>query len=128
MLSVMLPFLPPMYSGTKGILDIMSYSSAVAGIVTVLGIVFLYSVYFKLYGLNKDRKRKTKISVNTYVTSLGNCKSKSRQFYCFSAAGLPYRMERIPIGKEEYDSIDHGIRVIVNYPKIGKRFLSWIKV
>jgi len=33
-LSVVLPFLPPKYSGQKAMLDMMSYSAAAAGIVT----------------------------------------------------------------------------------------------
>ena len=55
-ISFILPFLPPKYSGTKAMLDIMSYSQAVAGIVTVFGAVFLWSVYYMLYGLHKDLK------------------------------------------------------------------------
>ena len=64
-LSFILPFLPPKYSGNKAMLDIMSYSAAVAGIVTVFGVVFLWSVYFMLHGLYKDLKQKIKICVKT---------------------------------------------------------------
>lgn len=127
-LSVILPMLPPKYSGTKAMLDIMSYSSAVAGIVTVLGIVFLWSVYYMLYGLHKDLKNKTKIAINTYVTAAGSGKYKGREFFYFSAAGLPYRIGRIPLNKEVFADMKIGDPVIVEYSKSGKRFLSWIKV
>lgn len=127
-LSVILPVLPPKYSGTKAMLDIMSYSSAVAGIVTVLGIVFLWSVYYMLYGLHKDLKHKTKIAANTYVTAAGSGKYKGREFFYFSAAGLPYRIGRIPLNKEDFENMKIGDPVIIEYSKYGKRFLSRIKV
>lgn len=127
-LSVILPMLPPKYSGTKAMLDIMSYSSAVAGIVTVLGIVFLWSVYYMLYGLHKDLKNKTKIAVNTYVTAAGSGTYKGREFFYFSAAGLPYRIGRIPVDKEVFDKLKKGDPVVVEYSKYGKRFLCLEKV
>jgi len=127
-ISLILPFLPPKYSGNKAMLDIMSYSSAFAGIVIILGIVFLWSVYYLLFGLHKDLKQKTKVCVNTHIRSTGSGKYKGREFFYFSAAGLPYRLGRIPISKEEYNSINTGSRVIVNYSKFGKRLLSWTKV
>ncbi len=127
-LSVILPVLPPKYSGTKAMLDIMSYSTAVAGIVTVLGIVFLWSVYYMLYGLHKDLKHKTKIAANTYVTAAGSGKYKGREFFYFSAAGLPYRIGRIPLNKEDFENMKIGDPVIIEYSKYGKRFLSRIKV
>jgi len=126
-LSVILPFLPPKYSGNKAMLDIMSYSSAVAGIVTVFGVVFLWSVYFMLYGLHKDLKHKIKVCVSTYVTSIRGGKYKGREFYYFSAAGLPYRISRVPVNKDEFESIKDGDKVIVYYSKFGKRLLVWIK-
>jgi len=122
-LSVILPFLPPKYSGNKAMLDIMSYSAAVAGIVTVFGVVFLWSVYFMLYGLYKDLKQKIKICVRTYVTSTDSGKYKGKEFYYFSAAGLPYRIGRIPVNKDEFESIKKGDDIIVHYSKFGKRFL-----
>jgi len=127
-ISFILPFLPPKYSGTKAMLDIMSYSQAVAGIVTVFGAVFLWSVYYMLYGLHKDLKHKTKIAVKTYVTSMGSGKYKGKQYFYFSAAGLPYRIGRIPLNKEVFADMKIGDPVIVEYSKSGKRFLSWIKV
>lgn len=127
-ISFILPFLPPKYSGTKAMLDIMSYSSAVAGIVTVLGIVFLWSVYYMLYGLHKDLKNKTKIAINTYVTATGSGKYKGREFFYFSAAGLPYRIGRIPVDKEVFDKLKKGDPVVVEYSKYGKRFLCLEKV
>jgi len=127
-LSVILPFLPPKYSGNKAMLDIMSYRSAVAGIVTVFGVVFLWSVYFMLYGLHKDLKHKTKIAVNTYVTSTGGSKYKGKQYFYFSVAGLPYRISRVPINKDEFDMLKKGDPAIVEFSKFGKRFLRWIKV
>jgi hypothetical protein len=122
-ISFILPFLPPKYSGSKAMLDIMSYGSAVAGIVTVFGVVFLWSVYFMLYGLYKDLKQKTKICVKTYVTSTGSGKYKGKEFYYFSAAGLPYRIGRIPVSKDEFESIKKGDEIIVHYSKFGKRLL-----
>jgi hypothetical protein len=127
-ISFILPFLPPKYSGTKGMLDIMSYSQVVAGIVTVFGVVFLWSVYYMLYGLHKDLKHKTKIAVNTYVTSTGGSKYKGKQYFYFSAAGLPYRISRVPINKDEFDMLKKGDQVVAEYSKFGKRFLGWIKV
>lgn len=127
-ISLVLPFLPAKYSGNKAMLDIMSYSSAFAGIVVILGIVFLWSVYYLLFGLYKDLKQKTKVCVSTHIKSTGSGKYKSRDFFYFSAAGLPFRLGKIPISKEEYDSINPGSRVIVNYSKFGKRFLSWTKI
>jgi len=124
LLSVILPFLPPKYSGNKAMLDIMSYSAAVAGIVTVFGVVFLWSVYFMLYGLYKDLKQKIKICVKTYVTSTGSGKYKGKEFYYFSAAGLPYRIGRIPVSKDEFESMKKGGDIIVHYSKFGKRLLS----
>lgn len=126
-ISLILPFLPPKYSGNKSMLDIMSYSSAFAGIVVILGIVFLWSVYYLLFGLYKDLKQKIKVCVSTHIKSTGSGKYKSRDFFYFSAAGLPFRLGKIPISKEEYNSINPGSRVIVNYSKFGKRFLSWTK-
>lgn len=127
-ISFVLPFLPPKYSGSKGMLDIMSYSQAVAGIVTVLGVVFLWSVYFMLYGLHKDLKHKTKIAVNTYVTSTGGSKYKGKQYFYFSAAGLPYRISRVSVNKDEFDMLKKGDPAIIEFSKFGKRFLRWIKV
>lgn len=122
-LSVILPFLPPKYSGNKAMLDIMSYSSAVAGIVTIFGVVFLWSVYFMLYGLYKDLKQKIKICVKTYVTSTGSGKYKGSEFFYFSAAGLPYRISKVPVSKDEFESIKKGDEIIVRYSKFGKRLL-----
>jgi len=122
-LSVILPFLPPKYSGNKAMLDIMSYSAAVAGIVSVFGVVFLWSVYSMLYGLYKDLKQKIKICVKTYVTSTGSGKYKGKEFYYFSAAGLPYRIGRIPVSKDEFESMKKGDDIIVHYSRFGKRFL-----
>lgn len=127
-ISFVLPFLPPKYSGSKGMLDMMSYSQAVAGIVTVLGVVFLWSVYFMLYGLHKDLKHKTKIAVNTYVTSTGGSKYKGKQYFYFSAAGLPYRISRVSVNKDEFDMLKKGDPAIIEFSKFGKRFLRWIKV
>jgi len=126
-LSVILPFLPPKYSGNKAMLDIMSYSAAVAGIVTIFGVVFLWSVYFMLYGLYKDLKHKTKISVNTSITSTGSGKYKGREFFYFSAAGLPYRISKVPVNKVEFESIKESEGVVVYYSKFGKRLLGWTK-
>ncbi len=124
-ISFILPFLPPKYSGTKAMLDMMSYSQAVAGIVAVFGVVFLWSMYYMLYGLYGDLKHKTKISVKTYVTSVESSKYKGKQYFYFSAAGLPHRMGRIPIAKTEYDKIKKGDRVVVEYSKFGKRMLGY---
>ena len=124
-LSVLLPFLPPKYSGQKAMLDIMSYSSAVAGIVTVFGVVFLWSVYFMLYGLHKDLKQKIKICVNTYITSSGNSKYKGKEYCYFSAAGLPYRIGRIPLTKNEFGNVKKGGRVTIEYSKYGKKLLRF---
>jgi hypothetical protein len=127
-ISLVLPFLPPKYSGNKAMLDIMSYGTAITVIVIILGITFLWSVYYMLYGLHKDLKQKIKVCVNTHIRSTGSGKYKGREFFYFSAAGLPYRLGRIPISKEEYGLINTGSRVIVNYSKFGKRLLSWTKV
>ncbi len=123
--SFILPFLPPKYSGTKGMLDMMSYSQAVAGMVTVFGVVFLWSVYYMLYGLHKDLKQKTKKAVYTYVTSAGGSKYKGKQYFYFSAAGLPYRISRIPVKKEVFGNLKKGDPVIVEYSKYGKRLLDF---
>jgi len=124
-LSVILPFLPPKYSGNKALLDIMSYGSAVTGIVTVFGVVFLWSVYFMLYGLYKDLKNKIKICVSTYVASTGSTKYRGKQHFYFTAAGMPYRLGRIPIDKNEFENMKQGDNVIVEYSKHGKRLLGW---
>jgi hypothetical protein len=127
-LSVILPLLPPKYSGTRGMLDIMSYSSAVAGIVTVLGIVFLWSVYFMLYGLHKDLKKKTKLCLHSYVTSTGSVKYKHRQYCYFSAAGTPYRLARLPMDESKFGVLNTGDKVVVEYSKYGKKLLGWDKL
>jgi len=127
-ISFILPFLPPKYIGTKGMLDILSYSQAVAGIVAVFGAVFLWSVYFMVYGLHKDLKHKTKIAVNTYVTSIGSGKHKGKQYFYCSAAGLPYRIGRIPHTKDVFADLKKGDPIVVEYSKHGKKPLGWIKV
>ncbi|GEM_PF-1825732 len=124
-LSVVLPFLPPKYSGQKAMLDMMSYSAAAAGIVTVMGLVFLWAMYFMLYGLHKDLKSKIKIRVNTYVTGMGSGKYKGKQYSYFTAAGLPYRMGRIPAGTGMIDKIKRGDPVAVEYSKYGKKLLGF---
>ncbi len=124
-LSVILPLLPPKYSGAKGMLDIMSYSSAVAGIVTVLGIVFLWSVYLMLYGLHKDLKKITKLCLHSYVTSTGSAKYKNRKYNYFSVAGMPYRLGRLPVDENEFRMLKTGDKVIVEYSKYGKKLLGW---
>jgi len=124
-LSVILPFLPPKYSGNKAMLDIMSYSAAVAGIVTVFGVVFLWTVYFMLYGLHKDLKHKIKISVSTSITSTGSGKYKGKEFFYFSAAGLPYRLNRLPVGKNEFGCLKIGDPVTIEYSKYGKKLLGF---
>lgn len=126
-LSVILPFLPPKYSGTKAMLDMMSYSSAVAGIVTVLAVVFLWSVYFMLYGLYRDLKHKTKIRLTTHITYMGSTKYKGRNFYYFTAAGMPYRLGRIPITESESVKLKTGDRIILEYSKFGKKYLGWME-
>ena len=123
-ISFILPFLPPKHSGQKAMLDMMSYSQAVAGIVTVFGVVFLWSIYYMLYGLHKDLKNKIKITVNTYVTSCGSSKYKGKQYFYFSAAALPYRIGRIPITREEFSNLKKGDPVVVEYSKYGKKLLS----
>lgn len=124
-ISIILPFLPPKYPDSKAMLDIMSYSTAVAYIVAVLGIVFLWSVYFMLYGIIKDLKKKTKVSVNTYITSFGKYKLKGRKHCFFSAAGLPFRLGRLPVKEEELGLLKKGDPVVVEYSKYGKKFLDW---
>ncbi|MBE2216970.1 MAG: hypothetical protein IAE90_02125 [Ignavibacteria bacterium] len=126
-LSIILPLLPPKYSGTNGMLDIMSYSSAVSGIVVVMAIVFLWSVYFMLYGLYKDLKFKTKLRVSTYVTSTGKTKYRGKEYYSFSAAGLPYSLSRIPMNENESRVLKTGERVTVEYSKFGKKYLGRIE-
>ena len=124
-LSVLLPFLPAKYSGQKAMLDIMSYSSAVAGIVSVLGAVFLWTIYFMLYGLQKDLKQKIKICVNTYITSAVSGNYRGREYYYFSAAGLPYRISRIPVTKNDFGNVKKGSRVFIEYSKYGKKLLGF---
>jgi len=126
-LSVILPLLPPKYSGSKEMLDIMSYSSAVTGIVIVMAIVFLWSVYFMLYGLYKDLKFKTKFSVSTYVKSTGKTKYRGKEYFYFSAAGLPYSLNRIPMNENESGVFKTGARVTVEYSKYGKKYLGRIE-
>ncbi len=124
-ISIILPFLPPKYPGSKAMLDIMSYSTAVACVVAVLGIVFLWTVYFMLYGILKDQKKKIKISVSTYVTSIDERNYKGRNYCFFSAAGLPYRLGRLPINDEEFGLLKKGDNVIVEYSKYGKKLLGY---
>lgn len=126
-ISVLLPFLPPKYSGSNGMLDIMSYGSAVSGIVVVLAVVFLWSVYYMLYGLYKDLKHKTKISVSTYVVSTGLTKYRGKNYTYFSAAGLPYRLGRLPASENESVDLKAGDRIIVEYSKYGKKYLGRIE-
>ena len=127
-ISVLLPFLPPKYSGTRSMLDMMSYSTTVSGIVTVLGVVFLWSVYFMLYGISRDIKKKIKVCVSTYVISTGMGNYKGRKFCYFSAAGLPYRLGRLPLNEDDYENLKKGDNVIVEYSKYGKKFLGWRKI
>lgn len=127
-ISVVLPFLPPKYSGTKSMLDIMSYPTAAAGIVTVLGVVFLWSIYYMLYGLSKDLKYKTKISVQTYVISVGIGSYKWSKYNYFSAAGLPLSLGRLILSADKSGLLKKGDRVIVEYSKYGKKLLGWKKV
>lgn len=124
-LSVILPFLPPKYSGTRSMLEIMSYSSAVSGIVIVLAVVFLWAVYFMLYGLHRDLKFKTKIRITTQITAAGNAKYRGRNFYYFTASGLPYRLSRIPITESESVLYKPGIKVVIEYSKFAKRLLGY---
>lgn len=124
-ISVILPFLPPKYSGTKGMLDIMSYSSAVSGILIVMAVVFLWSIYYMLYGIHKDLKHKTKIRLTTHITSVSNAKYRGRNFYYFTAAGLPYRLSRIPITESESMMYKPGSMVTIEFSKSAKRLLGY---
>ncbi len=127
-ISVVLPFLPPKYSGSKSMLDIMSYPTAAAGIVTVLGVIFLWSIYYMLYGLSKDLKLKTKIAAQTYVTSVGAADYKGGKYGYFTAAGLPLSLGRLPVNDDEFGLLSKGDNVVVEYSKYGKKFLSWKKI
>jgi len=126
-LSVILPLLPQKYSGTQGMLDITNYSSAVTGIVLVMAIVFLWSVYFMLYGLYKDLKFKTKFGVSTYIKFTGKTKYRGKEYHYFSAAGLPYSLNRMPMNENESGVFKTGTRVTVEYSKYGKKYLGRIE-
>lgn len=126
-ISFILPFLPPKYSGQKAMLDIMSYSQAAAGIITVFAVVFLWAVYYMLYGIYKDLKEKKKIVLITRVTSVNTGKYKGRNYKTFSAEGLPYRLGRINITENEAEQIKTGDKVVIEYSKYGKKLLSWLK-
>lgn len=127
-ISIILPFLPPKYSGQKAMLDIMSYSQAVAGIVSVFAVVFLWAVYYMLYGIYKDLKEKIKIVLTTVVVSVNNNKYKGRNYKTFSAAGMPYRLGRVNITENEADELKPGDPVVIEYSKYGKKLLGWRSV
>ncbi len=126
-LSVILPLLPPKYAGQKAMLDIMSYSEAVMWIVVIFAVVFLWSVYYMLYGLHKDMKHKVKTIVKTVVTDVRSGKYKNREYCYFSASGLPLSISKINISTEEMLSLKAGDTVTVEYSKYGKKLLGWEK-
>lgn len=126
-ISVLLPLLPPKYHGSKAMLDIMSYPEAVMWIVILFAVVFLWSVYFMLYGLHKDLKEKRKIVIDTSIDDVRCGKYRGRNYCYFSAAGLPYSIKRISITPDEFTGLTKGERVIIDYSKYGKKLLSWKK-
>lgn len=127
-LSVLLPLLPPKYPGKKAMLDIMGYPEAVMWIVIVLAVVFLWSVYFMLYGLHKDLKEKRKIVIDTNIDDIQSGKYRGRNYCYFSAAGVPYSMKRISVTPDELSGLQKGGQVNIEYSKYGKKLLSWKKL
>ncbi len=124
-LSVLLPFLPPKYSGSKAMLDIMSYGTAVSGILILMAVVFLWSIYYMLYGIHKDLKHKTKIRLTTQITSSGNTRYRGRNFFYISASGLPYKLARIPVTENESKIYKPGKEVTIEYSKFAKKLLGY---
>lgn len=124
-ISFLIPFLPSKYSGQKAMLDIMSCSRAIAGIVSVFAVVFLWAVYYMLYGIYKDLKEKIKIVLTAEVVSVNNNKYKGRNYKTFSAAGMPYRLGRINITENQADKLKPGDTVVIEYSKYGKKLLGW---
>lgn len=124
-LSLLLPFLPPKYKGGKSMLDLMSYPEAVLGILAVFGIVFACAYYTLVYRLKQDVKEGKKILLSTRVVDKRKGKYRPGAYYYFTATGLPFLLRNIPLTAEQYNSLNAGDSVVIEYSKKTKTFLGF---